>query len=261
MLTLFLSPFSGNAQVSRGDIEYVSSQLYPATTLLYSQTDDGNMKMRCTATAIEKTAKGYRFITAAHCACEDDVEAKTVSPEKAFFYLTTDDTAKKEFLKAEIVGCGYRHAGDDFAMFQVETDKVFPVIPLGDDPKTLESVVNVASPLGLGKQTFMGSISSATLERAVIVDDINWTHTVLMQLFGTDGGSSGSSVVCLEQKKICALVVGSINRTSIVAIPVSRLVKFKVKLAAGTYKQWVEDPDKPQGKKGADTKSRGTVWQ
>ena len=76
------------AQTSKADTEFVSKTLYSATALLYSQGDDGSMRMRCTATSIEKNATGYVFVTAAHCGCEDNTADKTVSPEKAFFFIT-----------------------------------------------------------------------------------------------------------------------------------------------------------------------------
>ncbi len=231
------------AQTTDDSSKFLTEKLYPATVLLYSQDDSGSMKMRCTATSIEKNAKGYVFVTAAHCGCEDDTEKKTVSPEKTFFYVTSDEDGAKKFSKADPVGCGYRHKGDDFMLFQVDTEAIYPVIPLGEDPKIMDQVINVASPQGLGKQVFTGSISSAKLDRAVIDGDINWTGVVLLQMFGVNGGSSGSSVLCVGQKAICAFVVGSIGETTMTAMPVSRLRKLQAGLADGTYKYWVKDPD------------------
>jgi len=233
------------AQTNQSDVVYIGETLYPATALLYSQDDEGGMKMRCTATAIEKNQSGYVFVTAAHCACKDNEDKDSVSPEKTFFFITTDDPTSKEFLKAKVTGCGYRHRGDDFALFQVDTTKTFPIVPLGNDPQMIEQVVNVASPLGLGKQVFFGSVSSPVLDRSVVVDDINWTGVVLLQMFGVNGGSSGSSVLCLDQKAICAFVVGSIADTTMTAMPVSRLIKLRKSLADNTYKYWQPDTDAP----------------
>jgi hypothetical protein len=231
------------AQIAKPDADFVKSTFYPATTLLYAQDEEGTMKMRCTATAIEKNKTGYVFVTAAHCGCEDSVEAHTVSPEKAFFFVTADSEADKRFLIANPIACGYRHAGDDFFLLQVDTQIAFPVVELGDDPQIMEAVVNVASPLGIGKQVFLGTVSSPSLNRPIIEDEINWTHAFLLELFGTDGGSSGSAVVCLSQHKICGFVVGASNKTSIIAMPVSRLKKMMAELKAGTYKHWISDPD------------------
>jgi hypothetical protein len=242
-LFVFLLSTACLGQVTSSDVDYVNKKFYPATVLLYQQDEHGNMRMACTATAISKDDSGYEFVSAGHCACVDDEDDHTVSPAKTYFYVTSDDRGRKDFLKADPTGCGYRHAGDDFALFHVDTAEDFPVIALGKDPIALEQVVNVASPLGLGKQVFTGTVSSANLDRPVIEDDINWGKATLLQLFGTDGGSSGSAVVCLDQKAICAFIVGSIDKSTIVSMPVSRLVKLREELKAGTYKHWKPDPD------------------
>lgn len=242
------------AQLDKATADYVEHDLYSSTVLLYSQNEQGDMQMRCTATAIDHSVKGYIFVTAAHCACQDDVEKRAVSPERTAFYISPDDVGTKEFLKAEPVGCGYRHRGDDFALFQVVTEKKFPVIPLGIDPKMMEQVVNVASPLGLGKQVFFGTVSSPLLDRPVVVDDINWQNVFLLQLFGVNGGSSGSSLLCLDQKAICGFVVGSLGDTTMTAMPVSRLQKVRAGIADGSYKYWQPEADMPSVKPSAKTK-------
>jgi S1-C subfamily serine protease len=229
--------------LSQADAKYVNEQLIPATALLYSQNEEGGMAMRCTATAIEKNATGYVFVTASHCGCDDNAERKTVSPEKVDFYVTPDNKDEKVFTKATVIACGYKHRGDDFMLLQADTTQPFTVMALGSDPQVLDEVVNVASPQGLGKQVFIGSISSPSLNRPIIEGDINWEGTVTVQLFGTNGGSSGSALVCVNQKAICAFVVGTIGETTMIAMPVSRLEKMRAMIAAGTYKFYVSDPD------------------
>lgn len=226
------------------DAKYVNEKLEPATVLLYSQDAEGGMHMRCTATAIEHNTAGYVFVTASHCGCVDDADKKTVTPAKEDFYITPDHVDEKVFLKAKVTACGYKHRGDDFMLLQVDVAKdTFPVVPLGEDPKTLDQVVNVASPMGLGKQVFVGSVASASLDRPVIEGDINWEGVVTLQMFGVNGGSSGSSVICVNQKAICAFVVGSIGETTMTAMPVSRLRTMQTALAKGEYKFYVKDPD------------------
>jgi len=244
ILFVLMAVFAPTASAqSKADVEYVNQVFYPATTLLYSQDSAGGMRMRCTATAIEKTKTGYVFVTAAHCGAVDDTDHKTVSPEKTFFYITDDAITDKTFLKADPIGAGYRHRGDDFMLFAVNTDKIFPVVSLGQDPVVLEPVVNVASPLGLGKQVFVGTVSRAALDRPIVEEDINWTGAVTLQLFGTDGGSSGSAVVCLDQRAICAFVVGSVDKTTMIAMPVSRLKTVIDGIKNKTYQYWQKDPD------------------
>jgi hypothetical protein len=246
---------TGSLFAQTEDSKYITGTLYPAVSLLYSQDDQGSMKMRCTATAIGFKDGVTTFVTAAHCACQDNSEKKTVSPPKdVVLYVTSDDPEDKEFEKATITGCGYRHRGDDFLLLSVKSKKTFPIVALGNDPKLLEPVVNVASPLGLGKQAFIGSVSSPSLERPVVDGDINWDHVVMLQIFGVDGGSSGSAVICLDQHAICAFVVGSIDDTSVTAMPVSRLKKLQAGLADKSYKYWVADPDAMQTPTAAEKK-------
>jgi hypothetical protein len=255
-LLFFATAVVARPQVSKPDAEFVKNVLYPATTLLYAQESDGNMKMRCTATAIEKNATGYVFVTAVHCGCEDHVDEHTVSPEKAFFFVTEDSATDKHFLIANPIVCGYRHAGDDFFLLQVDTKVAFPIVDLGTDPEVLEPIVNVASPLGIGKQVFIGTVSSVSLDRPVVEDDINWTHAYLLQLFGTDGGSSGSAVICLDQHKICGFVVGTVDKSTIIAMPVSRLKTMLKAFKEGTYKHFKLDPDAVSAKATAKAKAK-----
>jgi hypothetical protein len=112
---------------------------------------------------------------------------------------------------------------------------------VGKDPQTMDPVINVASPLGLGKQVFTGSVTSAMVDREIVQDDINWTKAVLVQIPGTDGGSSGSSIVCLTQRAICAFLVGTSSQTTMVAMPVSRMISFREALKAGKYQYWKDD--------------------
>jgi hypothetical protein len=223
VLSLYLSVICfGQARPSNA--EYIKDTLYPAVGLLYSQDAEGGMKMRCTATAIGLEDGVTTFLTAAHCGCVDTEEKKQTSPEKGVvFYIT----------------------GDDFMFLSVKSKKPFPIVKLGHDPELLDQVVNVASPLGLGKQAFLGSVASPKLERPLVEGDINWTGIVTLQMFGANGGSSGSAVICLNQQAICGTVVGSIAETTMTAMPVSRLKAVQAGIADHSYKYWVADPDAP----------------
>jgi hypothetical protein len=199
--------------------------------------------MRCTATAIFQDANSYQFVTASHCGCTENNQRNTVSPEKTFFFISPDVAGNKIYLKAEPLGCGYRTRGDDYFLLKTDKTVAFPIVPLGKDPKMLDEVFNVGSPLGLGKQVFTGTVSSTYLDRPVHVGDINWEGAILLQLFGINGGSSGSSLICAEQRAICGFVVGDIEGTTMVAVPVSKFIKFRDALLAGTYKWYKKDPD------------------
>ena len=229
--------------VAQTNKDFVQKQFFPATVLLYSGDEKGGMDMRCTATAIEKDKDSYVFVSAAHCACADDADKKTVSPEKKDFYVTADTVGEKVYIPAKVTACGYRHRGDDFALLKAETKSEFTTVPLGDDPETMDEIINVGGPLGLGKLVLTGSVSSAKLDRPIHDDDIDWQGAVALQEFGVNGGSSGSAVVCMSQHKICAFVVGSIGQTTMTAMPVSRLKAMQKAYADKTYTWWVSDPD------------------
>jgi hypothetical protein len=245
ILVIFGSASLWAQNLSQVEKDYVNNVLYPATALLYTQTSEGSMDMRCTATAIQETEKGYTFVSASHCGCVEDTVKNLVTPEKTFFFISPDLVGNKIYLRATPVGCGFRHRGDDFFLLSVDKTIKFPIVPLGKDPKLLDSFINVAGPVGLNKQVFLGSVSAPKVDRAIVEDDINWTEAVLLQVFGVNGGSSGSSVVCIDQHAICAFVVGTVSNTNTIAMPVSRLIKFKSDLEAGKYRWYNPNPDAP----------------
>ena len=227
------------------DDAFVDNILFPATVLLYDQDETGGMHMLCTATAIEKDKGTYLFATAAHCASEDNSDTHRAVAEKKFFYVSSDEIHSKTFIRANVVACGYQSRGDDFCLFSVTTDQKFPIVPVGVDAVTRggEEIVNIAGPQGLGKQVFYGRITMPKLDRPVVVSSINWTNAVLLSLPGTNGGSSGSSIICMSQHAICGFLVGTIGDTTDVAVPVSRFKDFMAAVKAHTYKYYDPDPE------------------
>lgn len=230
---------------------FVDKVLFPATVLLYAQDDSGDMNMLCTATAIEKTTTGYIFATAAHCASDDDTEEHKAVAQKKFFYISSDEIHAKTFIRANIEACGYQSRGDDFCLFSVDTSQNFPIVPIGDDAISRggEEVVNIAGPQGLGKEVFYGRVTMPKLDRPVVVSSINWIDAMLLEIPGTNGGSSGSAIVCMTQHAICGFLVGIIGGTTDVAVPVSKFKTFKTAVDAKTYKYYDADPDDPGPKK------------
>lgn len=210
-----------------------------ATALLYAQDESGGLSMRCTATAFKKDGDTYRFVTAAHCVGEDDsAKEKVAKFNTTAFYITFDGSDPKTFHRAKVEYVGYQHRGDDFSTFVVKSKLEWPVIDVGDEKKEAEGnpVINVASPLGLGLQVFRGAISKLELDRQIIQGDINWSGVVLLQMPGTNGGSSGSAVISETQHAIVAFLVGTIGGTTIAAIPASRFTAFEKASKAGTYR-------------------------
>jgi hypothetical protein len=237
LVSLLVLSLSAQAQTSTAHQQFVQN-VYDSVALLYGQDEAGGMKMRCTATAYEQLADktGYRFVSAAHC-----VEGKTDKEQKAQkYYITTDELGDKTFLNATLIEAGDKTVGDDFAIFEVKTQKSFFVTPLGDS-KTLrvgDKVINVASPFGLGKQYFEGYVSEVELDRPPLdVGPVTWTDVMLIEV-GAAGGSSGSAIVSEEQHAIVGFLVGTTNTTiGAICIPVDKFKVFEAAVKAGTYKK------------------------
>jgi hypothetical protein len=219
------------------DEQWVTTVYHPSVLLLFKQGQEGSMDFGCTVTAFEKTegkllaSDTYLMLTAAHCVNRDT---------RGYYYLSADTVEEKKFYKAKLLYTGNAQFGDDFAVLEVKTNDKIPVIALGEDSTSVfgEEVINISSPLGLGKQTLIGRVSSPKMERpmsGIIGGKADWTGYVLLQLNGITGGASGSSVTCVKQRAICSIIVGTIDSTTVVAAPVSRFKAFYVKAKAGQY--------------------------
>ncbi len=213
-----------------------------AVALLYSQDESGGMKMRCTVTAFEKVEKGYLFVTAAHCVGSDDTtKEKSANPFMTSFFITFDESkSEKKFYPATPKFVGYQSRGEDFSVFSVDTKESWQTVEIGDEKVLKDGAQywNVASPLGLGKQTFEGIISSVYLDRPLVEGDINWSGTLVLQQAGVNGGSSGSALISKETHKIVGFLVGSVAGSTIIAIPVSRFIAVRKAVDAKKYKYW-----------------------
>lgn len=187
-----------------------------SVVLLFSQTENGGLRLRCTATAFAPVKDQMMFLTAAHCVTKD---LKTVERDPIF--LSLDEADKKSFVRATIRVVGRAEEGYDFAILTAPL--MVPATPLGNenDEQDGAEVFNVAAPLGLGKVIFRGSLALRKIDRPLRDDGrgINWQGGMLVQL-PSEGGSSGSAVVSASGK-IIGIIVGGVNRLTI-AIPVSR---------------------------------------
>jgi hypothetical protein len=219
--------------------EALVSTVYNAVTLLYVQDDSGGMHMLCTATAYRKIDKGYRFASAAHCVSgETDDEQK-----EPHYFITADPAGAKTFIPATLLAAGDRNVGDDFSMWSVTTDIKFDVVPLGDSAKINigAPVVNVASPLGLGKQLFVGYVSAVKLDRPQLdAGEVKWRDVMLVKI-GGGPGSSGSAIVSEDQKAIVGFLVGGFQANiGMIIVPASKYVAFEQKVDGKTYKKTVD---------------------
>lgn len=223
-------------------LDQFEKNVYAAVALFYAQLEDGTFKQLCTATAFERSDKTYKFVTAAHCVAEDNVLHERVEVVRVRFLTTFDEEGEKGIVPAKLLAVGYQHNGDDLAVFEVQLKKEIPIIPLAAKNAIRgERIVNVASPLGLGKQLFRGYVSSSKLDRPMISEKagINWEGATLLDI-NVGPGSSGSAVVSPKQGGIVGILVGTIGSQSstfnVVAIPIEQFHKFWNAAKVGKYK-------------------------
>ena len=215
-----------------------------ATAMLYSQTTDGGMRMHCTATVFEAyerdNRKGYLLVTAAHCVAVDNLITSKVKVSGASFFISFDKVSKKVFHPVHVEGAGFQSRGDDFAVLHAFTDEEWEGLELGDvsSLETMDEVLNVSAPAGLGLQVLKGHISLVSIDRPVKVRGLNWQYAMLANL-GSGPGASGSAVVSIEQEKIIGFVVGNIvgNPTTVV-LPVSQFALFLQAARVQMYAWW-----------------------
>lgn len=228
--------------------EQVDQKVMNAVVVLYGEMDDSSKHMFCTGTVFEHIGNKYRIVTAAHCVSDDDLLRSKAAAMPLRWYVSFEgDKEDGSLLEVRLVGVGFQTNGDDFAVLELQSDKKFPVIPLSlTDPSVGEEFVNVASPMGLGKQLFYGQVSSDPLKVPIVNGTINWRENVLVQT-QSGPGASGSSIIDRCTGKIIGILVGSIaypNRgtPNVVVVPVSRFRKFYDGIKNGSYKYFDKDP-------------------
>lgn len=209
-----------------------------ATGLLYRQNNLGLLAFACTATAIEKTPRGYIFLTAAHCIGDDDTEKQRSADGKGFSFFVTFDEPVMRFYPADILGVGYQERGDDLALMHVESTETWSIVPIGDERKERmgANILNISIPMGLGKQVLFGSISQMIINRPMTqLNGINWRGAMMVQLPNITSGASGSAIVSAEQQAVVGVLVGTFGMTTI-ALPISRYKEFRSKLEQNQYR-------------------------
>ena len=215
-----------------------------ATTMLYSQTTDGGMRMHCTATVFEAferdDRKGYLLATAAHCVAVDDLMNSRVKISGASFFISFDEVIQKVFYPVHVEAAGFQSRGDDFAVLHAYTDEEWDILELGDvsSLKPMDEVLNVSAPAGLGLQVLKGHISLVSINRPVKTRGLNWQSAMLVNL-SSGPGSSGSAVVSIDQEKIVGFVVGGVtgNPTTVV-LTVNRFRLFLQAARLQMYAWW-----------------------
>lgn len=233
-LLLFLFNIGLFAENQNKQDKFVDS-LQSSTVMLYTEGDDSSMIFNCTAVAFGDSGDITMFETAGHC----------VSGESAngMYFVSSGQGDNREFYRVTVELVGDQTNNEDFAILELKSKKRFSTIKLGTDPLVSgEKIINITASEGIGIQILQGYVSLPVIDRPMKLDGGgNWQNNILLQMFGTNSGSSGSPVVCVRQKAICGFIVGTSNKTSTVAIPVSRFEKFIIRK---TEKQKTDEPNK-----------------
>lgn len=234
-LLALVAPNAAEAQTA-APVESFTQVLYKATALVYHQDEDGNLQFICTATAFEKTDVGYWLSTAKHC-----IEGN----EEDTYFVVFNEDAEKPYIKAKLL---FEAPDADAAVLGIITVENIPIIRLGDEKLEVlgAPVVNMASPLGLGKLFFRGSIVARKLaKREQSKSD---TPDPMVLELPAAGGSSGSAIVSESQQAIIGILVQVYpvpNRGGIIittAVPVSQLRQAIADFKAGKKKPTKEKP-------------------
>lgn len=196
---------------------FINTQLVPATVLLYSGEEKS---FRCTASDILNVEDSYVFATAAHC----------ISGSKVF-YISPNVKDPRVYYPATLMAYGDLRKDQDFAIFIVRAPAgTFTVVPLGHSPTQRgEPIFAISAPAEVGLAYLRGYVEIPEIQRTIIMwsngvaDD--WKGDVLVNMAGTQGGSSGSLVVCQDQMKVCGILVG-VNGASMIVQPIDKFNKW-----------------------------------
>lgn len=197
--------------------------LWKSVMVLYGKLDD--YKTICTIEPYEKIPGGYNLLTAGHCVQEVPVDLA---------FTVADEVGGKETPVTLIKA--YDGDGMDFAIFEMKTTKVYPVMKLGDEhgSRVGDWVVSPNFADGLGKQLSSGRITSDSL---IATEDCS-VHDgcpgdFLVQLFGAPG-MSGAAVISEKTHKVVGIIVAQWGGN--VGMEVMPISAFKTFLTAPAQK-------------------------
>ena len=187
----------------RADIQPVHGGFYQkaihATFALYAQRSVTKPKIMivkhfiCTATAIEKTKRGYLLLSAGHCIADtpSDVTYAVAEEVNGPLMAVSNVTARE-------------NESEDISLFYFHTLTKYPVIQLGDESvnRIGDAVVNPNFTGGLVKQLSFGRIASVGLGAGTDCDSC--IGEFLVDNFAGPG-ASGSAMISLRSHKIIGI--------------------------------------------------------
>ncbi len=205
-------PVSSNIGEPKGFL----GKAYSNTLALYGSLY-GKNHFDCTAEIYEKIPTGYHLITAGHCV--QDIPAAVT--------FSVADEINGPLTPVKLIKA--REEGNmDFAEFELDTNKVYPVIPLGDEStlRVGDEVINPSFAAGLGKQISIGKISSQYLTPTRDCPE-SCKDQFLVQTFSAPG-ASGSAIISKKTHKIVGIMVAELDQENVgmVVEPISLYAKF-----------------------------------
>lgn len=170
-----------------------------ATLALYGQMAGPQQVIThflCSATAIQKQARGYILLSAGHCTADEPAEVT---------FAVADDIGGK---LSPVTPIKVRlHSPEDVSLWYYETDKKYPVVHLGDETteKVGNEIINPNFTQGLAKQLSIGLISSDAMTPEAVGCDLCAGYFLVHEQAGP--GASGSAVISKRTHKIIGLLV------------------------------------------------------
>lgn len=213
VLALLFPSTVGSIQSPKG----FAGKLWASTFALYGTKNDISHFL-CTAEPIEKTATGYRLLTAGHCVQNVPADVKFSVAEEIGAPLSPI-TLVKVYLGGNI----------DFSLFDFPTTKQYTVFALGDEStlRVGDQTINPNFALGVGKQLSLGTVASMPIVVSKECADGECAGDFIVQEY-SGPGASGSAVFSVKTQKIVGLLVWEFDKgqAGFGVEPISFFTKF-----------------------------------
>lgn len=216
LILLLVTPVSAGIQGARG----FEKTVLDATFALYgSRIDKTTLKLYqpflCTAFVFQKDATGYLLLSAGHCVDDTPIDATFGVAEQmgGTIQLVTVVSARLK-------------ASDDYAIFHLDTSKIYPVLTLGDESTEYvgSAELNPNFAYGIVKQLAHGVISSQIIDKPAPHSDCSLCVGYFALQSFAGGGASGSPVISVTTHKVIGVLVLTLEGSGFGVEPIS-LVK------------------------------------
>lgn len=196
---------------------------WDGTFVLYGTSESvGKTLALCSAFIYEKTADGYKLLTAGHCFLENG------APADVKYSIDTDVHEKPELqpvtlLRAIVDGT------TDAAEIELKTKNVYPVLHLADALPNLEDkVYSVGFPETVEKEIVAGQVTGLIIPTVCDEGDLKICKGRFILSLPGGPGASGSPILSEKSGQVLGILEGIVGRTNVVIMPTK------------TIKQWLD---------------------